>query len=306
MAYTTDELLDELRDDAQLSESAEDSQDTQLVRLLNREQRLFLTALIQRSKGKFKQATLDLTANGSTTRFNVPARAIAAGITMIEVVNSGGRGILYTLTDEEFASGSPKSGTFYIEGNQLVFHRAPPSSTLRVTYQRRLSKLVLAAEARAITAINTSTKTVTIAAAPSSFTGLTAMDLVKATPHFDVHGIDLACTAISSSGTSVVFSSTLPTNLAVGDYVCIPGESPVVQAPLELHRLLSLRAAYMWCRSKNDSLANGLKAELADAMRDAAQLLEPRHEQDPVLSNPNAPGWSATQGRVAGNSGVLP
>jgi len=39
------------------------------------------------------------------------------------------------------------NGDFYIEGNELVFYAAPPAGTLRVTYSRRMSTLVLIASA---------------------------------------------------------------------------------------------------------------------------------------------------------------
>lgn len=304
--FTVDGLITSARDFATLSATAESGETTRLLRMLNREQTNYLTALLQGVKGGRQQDTQDYTTNGSTTRFAIPARAIAAGLKMLEGVDAAGnRWMEYLFPDERYANGYPANGTFYFEGNELVFYVAPPTGTLRVSYARRLSALVLTASARAITAINTGTRTVTIAAAPSTFTGRTTMDLVKGTPHFDTYGMDLACTAIGSGGVSVIFTNALPTGLAVGDYVSVPDESPVCQAPLELHGVLALRLAYVWCKAKKDAAAaRELEGLLAEAKRDALKLLEPRLEEDALLVNPNAPGWYSRRGY--GGSGVAP
>lgn len=302
---TADELIVAVREFANLASAAEDGEDAQILRRLNIEQGLYLTTLLEKAKGQHQQSTLSITVTAAT-RYPIPTRAIAAGIKMVEGVDAAGVSwMLYEYADEKaarFGRFTDRNGHFYVEGNELVFYAAPPAGTLKVTYSRRMSTLVAVASARAITAINTGTKTVTIAAAPASFTGLTSMDLVKGTEHFDIHGMDLACTAIGASGTSVIFSATLPTNLAVGDYVCIPKETPVCQAPVELHSVLALRAAYVWSRAKNDPIANVLEGDLKDAAAMAATLIEPRMEQEGPIVNPYAPGFARWRG-VRGSSG---
>lgn len=306
MGYEVDNLITDLRDDVQASASSETSLTAQLLRSLNREQRLFLSAELHRMRGNHKHATLELSANGSTVRFDVPVRAIAAGIVFVEAVGSSGdRRKLYTLGSQDFAANSPKPGDFYVEGNELVFYQAPPTGTLRVTYNRRLSKLVLLASVGIITGINTGTGVVAISPVPSAFgTSAANYDFVRATPHFDLLAMDKSATR--SSGNMTFSAADLPSRLAVGDHVCLSGESAVVQAPLELHRVLSLRSAYMWTRAKNDPLANALKEDLGDAIRDATELLDPRIDDDDAMVNPNGPGWTNGKGSSVRRSGVAP
>jgi hypothetical protein len=309
VSYTVDTLVTNTRRAGKLPPHDQAGVATALLDKLNTEQRLYLTNLLQATRENFRQSTYDITTTAGTKRYAIPPRAVAAGIIAVAISNSDG-----SRTPLNFfpswrvqESANPTAGDCYLEGNELVLYQDPGVITIRVLYNRRLSELVLEASARAITAINTSTKTVTIAAAPSTFTGRTTMDLVKATPHFDTYGIDLACTAIGSGGTSVIFSATLPTSLAVGDYVCVPGETPVCNAPWELHDVLVHKAAHSWLTERGDAKAAGVAKLLwgedgqsgkGSMEGDAMALLSPRVTEN---SNPlipfNAPGWSRWRGR---------
>jgi hypothetical protein len=292
---TADELITAVRDFANLSASAEDAQSAQILRRLNLEQTLFLTTILEKAKGQHRQTTLDITTSASTLRYFLPSRAIAAGIKMLAGVDSAGnQWMLYDYSDEtnaRFGRWWAQNGHFYIEGNELVFYQSPPAGTLRVTYSRRLSELVLTTSAAVITSI--SGGTIGIAAAPTTGTGFTAggayYDFVKVNPHFDILAMDKSATR---SSTTMTFSaSDIPSSLAVGDYVALAKQTPVCQAPLELHPLLALRTAYAWSRAKNDPIANVLEGDLKEATAHAATLLEPRIEQEGPLVNRWAPGW---------------
>jgi hypothetical protein len=302
---TADSILTAVRDFAGAGSAEEDGAAARLLRLVNREQELRLTALLAKTKGSHRKATLDYTVTTATT-YAIPTRAIAAGITQVEAVDASGNvWMLYEFPDDQRSKGWPRNGHFYFQGNNLVFYAVPPAGTLRVTYNRRLSELVLAASARAITAINTGTKTVTIAAAPTTFTGLTAMDLVQTLPHFDILGMDSACTAIGAAGTSVIFSATLPATLAVGDYVCIPGQTVYCQAPLEMHQVLAQMAVVKWLEGKGDPRLGEARGTLKELAAEALTLLEPRSEQgDDILLNPHAPGWASRRWLWRGSSGT--
>lgn len=302
MGYEVDNLITATRDYANLSPNAESTQSAALLRALNREQRLFITSLLEKCKQQHKQATLDVSTNGSTTRFNIPTRAIAAGIKMVEGIGSTGiRWMLHELPDDEYARGWPRNGDFYFEGNQIVFYSAPQTGTLRFTYPRRLSELVLLASIAPITAISGGTITAT---SPAGYpTASTAYDFVKSTPHFDILAMDKNATR---SGNTFTFTAAdVPSGLAVGDHVCLASQSTVCQAPLELHDVLALRVAIMNSAGKNDAQVDRLKGFLREAMDNAAHLLNPRSTTEAVLVNPNSPGWGSFRGGYGG-SGVAP
>lgn len=310
--YTVDTLVTKTRRAGKLPAHDQAGTAAALLEKLNDEQRLYLTRLLSSTREQYRQAYYDVTTTAGLKRYPIPTRAVAAGIVQVAKINTDGtRTPLNFFADFRVQeSNNPTAGDCYLEGNELVLYADPSAITLRITYNRRLAELVLLASARAITAINTGTKTVTIAAAPSTFTGRTTMDLVKGTPHFDTYGIDLACASIGASGVSVIFTATLPTSLAVGDYVCIPGETPVCNAPWELHDVLVHKAAYSWLSERGDQRAasvgnllwgaggNSDEPKPGSMQADALSLLTPRVETNSKpLINFNAPGWSRWNGR---------
>lgn len=298
--YTADNLVSKMRRAGKLPPHDPLANAANLLEKLNDEQRLYLTKLVQSTREQFRQAYLDIVTTSGLKRYPLPSRAVAAGIVQLAKLNTDGSRYPFTVFPDFRVNETnyPTPGDYYLEGNELVLYVDPAAATLRVTYERRLSELVLVASARAITAINTGSNQITIAAAPSTFTGKTTMDLVKGTPHFDTYGIDLACTSIGSSATTVTFTNTLPTSLAVGDYVCLPGETPVCNAPWELHDVLVHKAAYTWLLERGDARANSLAKVLwgedgeSGMEAEAMSLLTPRVETNSKpLINQYTPGW---------------
>src|SRR5690606_8653031 len=90
-------------------------------------------------------------------------------------------------------------------------------------------------------------------------------------------GIDQTITGIS--GTTIEFSS-LPDELAVGDYVCLAGESPVPQIPVEFHALLA-----------QEVVVKVLEA-LGKSTKDAKDDLKTLKENLPNLITPRVQGES--------------
>jgi hypothetical protein len=90
---------------------------------------------------------------------------------------------------------------------------------------------------------------------------------------YDLLGMDYALTSVS--GTTLGFSS-LPTDLAVGDWICLSTEAPVPMIPDEMHPVLVQSALCKTLSSKKDKQ---YKDELETLMRvkeDAINMLDPR------------------------------
>jgi hypothetical protein len=172
---------------------------------------------------------------------------------------------------------------FYYRGNQVVLVPSSSSTatTLRMSYFIRPNELAAISATNgihAISAINTSTKAVTVAGNTAISTS-TPCDLVAATPGFESLDIDLTPTA--ASGTVITFgnASALPTDLAVGDYVCLAGKSPVPQIPAEFHPILAQRVACAW-----------MEAFDAPGLEKAVAKLGKMEEAAGVLVSPRSPG----------------
>jgi hypothetical protein len=172
---------------------------------------------------------------------------------------------------------------FYVQGNRLF--TTPDNSftgKLRLYYYHRPSELVLESACATITAIDTTNKKVTVSSVPTPFTTSKTFDFVQANPQFDALGIDLSVTLISSN--NITFSSSLPSGLAVGDYVCLAEQSPVPQIPFEAFDLLVYGAALRLCRAAKDVQGIQIMAQAVEQEKQNVKgMLQPRVEGAPQM-----------------------
>ena len=293
---TTDDLLQAVRDYVSLPTSDEGA-DARLIRLLNYEQNLTLAKILKSARKQYRTASLDVTVVANRLSYQIPPRAITSGLQMIQGLDSSGNGwILWELPQGEVPYPSTffaPTGQWFLKGNNVNFYATPPYATLRFWYPRRLSELVAisASSTNYATISNIDTGTGIVTFSPS-LTG-NSFDLVQANPQYDLLAADFTTTG---SGTTRTFSS-LPYNLAVGDYICLPGKTPVCMAPQELHAVLALRVAQKTVTAKGDPQGQVIANDLQEAVRLAQSLLEPRPERVRAMKNPAAPGWYGGDGR---------
>lgn len=198
----------------------------------------------------------DINATGI---YDVPTRAMGGALVNLALLKDNSRYDLDWITEEglgrtnETPLGKPGA---YIKRNQIYL--VPPTGTgydtIRKTILLRPGRFIATSAAAQITAINTGTNTLTFASGtiPSTFTTSESFDIIQQNPHFDHLAIDQTASTITS--TTIVFSS-LPSRLAVGDWVTLAEESPIIQAPVELQPLLEIKTASTILRSQGDSPA---------------------------------------------------
>lgn len=224
----------------------------------------------------------------NVSTYAIPPRAINSILRSVQIVSSTNpdqRANLEQLSIEDLYAGLPgnarfsvqKSG-FYIEGNNVVLYPTPVlnQNILRLNYFIRPNQLVDPTACAQVTAINVGAKTLTCSGGvPSTWSNSNIVDLVKAQPGFDCTAIDQAITSIIAG--VITFTAALPTNVSIGDYVCLAGQSCVVQVPVELQPLLTQYVVVRVLSAQSDS--NALKAaiaELESLEKNASLLLTPR------------------------------
>jgi hypothetical protein len=130
---------------------------------------------------------------------------------------------------------------YQMRGNSIVLLPTPDASnfvTLRLWYFRRPNQLV---GTSAVLTSTTLTGLVTFnGTKPSTITTSTPVDVVQGSPPYDSLGDSLTPSAVASG--YVTFSANV-TGAVAGDYVCLAGQSPVIQLPDEFYNLLCLRTA---------------------------------------------------------------
>lgn len=295
----TSELVAAVRREAMLSGADDSTSADRITDALNSEQRLYLARLLLSVRESHQVAHADVTVSPTTQRYRVPSRAVGAKVKLISLVTDSGTAPLFAMPYERqvMENGVPGPGDYWFEANHIVLRSSPPAAgTLHITYFRRLGDLVDEIQAGAVESFDADALTVTLVETPSAFVaGATAYDFIQATPHYDTLGADQTATL---AGDVLTFEDELPEDLAVGDYVALSGESPLCQAPKELHDVLALRTAFALLDAVGDPKAANTERRLQRAEGDALQLLAPRVDGQPKpLINRNAPGWGRFYGR---------
>lgn len=219
----------------------------------------------------------------TATAYTIPSEAMDRGLHNVSMLDS--QGYEYALVPVDFdteigdvwgwwhnvtASNSSVRRAYYVRGDQL--HLWPASvagETLRLHYERLPNRLCRSGtytypdstespEAVQVVSVNTSTGaiTCTTSAVPSTITTSTPVCVVSATPGFPLK------IALSSNPTAVTSSIvTLGSDIAAvaaagivaGDWLCLAGDSPIVQLPIEAHSVLEQALACKLLEAISDS-----------------------------------------------------
>lgn len=245
--------------------------------------RLEIVPMIVRVRESYYSYVVDTTFN-ATGIYDIPSRAIAGKLLNLYILNGTAKLNLPWVFEEELQDyGTSPVGrpTAFVRGNQVyLLPVTPPQfTTLRMMIHLRPNEIVANASAAQITAINTGTNTLTFATStiPTTYTTGVLYDLIQQKPPFGTLALDQGVSSVTS--TTVVFSSTLPSSLAVGDWLSLAGQTPIIQMPIEVQTLFVQLVANQCL--KNSPHVASYQAGVADAkslMDNAVGLLDHRIE----------------------------
>lgn len=283
MAFTWTEILDDIKVRSAMPTSQSTYTAARFLNLANAVMRSRIVPFVNSVRENYYSYDVDWTivANSSIL---IPSRAVGGKLENVSFLNGTERGDAPRYYEDELRdlsmAPSVKAG-FYLKRNRLFVLPSDGGgwTTLRMAIVIRPNTIVdPTTDAAQITAINTGTKTLTFASCPSTWTTASIFDLVQANPHFDWLAIDQAISAITA--TTATFSSTLPTDLAVGDWISLAGYSPIIQCPAEVHPLLAQEVANVCLKAQGIEAAYKLGLEEAKMIREeVVSLLSPRVEE---------------------------
>lgn len=295
--WDTTQLLAEIRDRAQAPSSSSTApgwQDADLIRRANGELFPVLVPEVLRTHGEHLVTDYSVTMTvGSTSGYRLPPRAAFAKLRDVVRVDADNKTHdLVVLSLEELAgkdldlSGTPSH--YYIKRNKLYLWPVPKEAeTLRMSYFRRPNRIVANNTATLGTVSSVSTTTVTLTTTkPGSFVLGARVDFIQATPPFDSLGDDV--TLAGASASLLTFSvGVIPSDLAVGDFVCLAGEAPVVQLPPEYFYELAERVARKLLRGVDGPGFEEIGQELGEVAATVASGTRKRNdgEEDIIVGN---------------------
>lgn len=185
---------------------------------------------------------------------------------------------------------------YFLRANKIVLQNPNvfDGQTIRKYYFLRPNKLVLTNQAAQITEVGPkgsipvlNANQVLVNNIPSNFGSEVnfdvTIDFVKNKPGFETITLDVEATC-NSSQLIITFPdlTSLPTDLEAGDWVCLQGETPIPQLPVELHPLLAQRVAVKILEGQGDAqnLA-AAQSKLKEAEKAVLSLLSNRVESAP-------------------------
>ena len=281
------ELLTDIRDRGSIPSADMRFTDAKLLAAATRELVDVIAPLLVESQTERMVYLSEVAVTAGTASYRLPSRALAgrwqsvgwkgSGDSVWARLRQAAPEAYYLQSDT--ATGTPTS--FFVRDNVLILQPTPAQAgTLRVPYYMRPNTLVAASAAGVISSLTTTTATVGFV--PAGFTSGATYDVVRGTPGFETLVVGVTATL---AGSVLTFSSALPTGTlapAVGDYVCLAGQSPVAQCPVELRALLATRAARRALKSVNEpSQAAMLDADVEELTAVARALLAPRVDAEP-------------------------
>lgn len=236
-SYTTASLLSDilLLGHVPTGNNTFDSSD--LLRLSTLELQLPITKQILSTRGNYYLEYQD-TEIVDSGLYVIPSDAVAGALYNVELIQDQSI-IPVALIDEseQYSTISPTSTSYgcFMKGNYVQILPTPNIGTVRLWFLKRTSDLVLENACGQVTAINGAV--ITVLSLPSTFLVGTDLDILGDQPPFNI----LATRQITDvTGTDVTLDSAV-TDLAIGDWLALEGQTCVPQIPVEFRLLLAQR-----------------------------------------------------------------
>lgn len=283
MGTTTTDLITNIRTRGSFPVNDATFTSSSYLSILNDEMLNKIVPLLMRVNQEYFLAYKDHAVTAGKSSYRIPARAVGQTLRNVQFIDSTGNYIdLPKLVEEDKYSETQGRVGYYLKGNQVLLHPTPTntSGTLRLAYMRRPQKLVLSSASAKINSIDTINNQVVVDSLPSTITTSTNIDFVQSDSPYDLLNTDIAVTGVS--GTTLSFT-TLPDDLAVGDYVNVAGEACVPCIPEDLVPFLVQAALCICLSSKKDKSINNEMNKLEEMRLNLIDLLSPRTKSDDVV-----------------------
>lgn len=297
--YTTDNLLSDIERKCFIPTSQVTFSTADLLAMADEELQIGVVPLVMRVREEYFVAYQDQTITGTENGFDLPTRAIGGVLREVTIIqnpdskDTPNERKIPQLAAEDAPYNNNFNNflglqAFYLRNNQVIL--SPNASAfgggilLRQYYFLRPNKLVQVNQTAQITSITNNVATVNVIPAGFGPGGLYTIvsDVVKSNPGFGLLATDETVT-VNTTDLTITFTNDLSTygsnGINVGDYICLAGESPIPQIPVELHTLLAQRTAVKILESLGDeknlaAAANKLKEMEKNIMGMISQRVE--------------------------------
>lgn len=286
--FDNTELLTDIRDRGGIPSEDLRFSDTKLLAAASLELRDTIAPLLVETQTERGVYLSDMAVTAGVAEYRLPSRALGARFKSLgwkQTGNTQYTRLRHLSADAYYLQSDTHQEQpygFFLRDNVVVLVPTPNTAgTLRVPYYARPNTLVAASAAGVVTVVGAST--LTVSSVPGAFTSGAEYDVVRSSPGFETL---VERTVATIAGSVLTFASALPTaaptTVRVGDYVCLAGQSPVAQCPVEVRGLLAVRSARRALKSVDEAqLASLLDADVNELTAIAGSLLAPRADAEP-------------------------
>lgn len=292
---TTDGLIRAVRTRGAIPSDTATYTDDVIIDVLNEEIDTGLLSSILSVSEEYLVNYADVPIVSGTTKYKIPYRAVGNKLRDVFLVDTAGNVYECTRISLEDISGYQGNqisdyshlNQFYVENDGIIIRNTQLSNfaAVRFYYYLRPSRLVKESAACQITAIDTNTGVISVSNLPTTFSSLPQIDFVANKTPNKIISFDKAITAVSISTnpkTITLSPSLIPSDLAVGDWICKAEETPIPNIPTEWQPVLAQRAAVYLMESMGDTEGlNNAKAKLEKIERSVMELTDNRVEGAP-------------------------
>lgn len=212
-----------------------------------------------------------------TASYEVPPRALGGSLRLVTLTIADQVTKLDRIEPEDLTTtktGKPEY--FYMQGDNVVLYPTPDAAygTLTLQYFTRPNSLVEPTSCAQITAINGNVLTASI---PTTWTTADTFDIVRGTSGFSLKGLDLAASQVNP--TDITITGTLPSDVAVGDWISLAGEACFPYAPSDAHQLLVQLTVVSCLEALGDQTNLGPAMARAQALKEGLKAIVPNRVQ---------------------------
>lgn len=291
--YTSDELIKSVKRRAMIPKNQNTFDNEDFLAFADEEMNLGLLPSVLRMHEDYYLRTEEISLVQGQIRYSIPYRAI--GNKLRDVSFKDGSGSIFEMTrisveDVSYYQGSSAQNriyAFYIENNEIVL--VPDNvtfgsgSVLRVSFYLRPNSLVTLDSVAVITDINRTTGVIQVSNMPEEFSASKLMDFVKVKSPHKIIDYDIQPASVNTTSKTITFDvADIPSELEVGDHVCLATETAIPQLPSDLHVVLAHRVASRCLEAIGD--LEGLQAanqKLAEMEQQTTVLIDNRVEGAP-------------------------
>jgi hypothetical protein len=294
--WLADMLLEDVKRRARVPAGQTTVADWEILRIADNKIRDYLAPLLISVAEDYMTATVDVPIVAGVSVYYPPPRCMK----LREILFLDTRGNEIDIPRLRQDGNEQRDWGFRLNGTTLTLVNADRenAAAIRFVYYLRPSSLVKVDAVGVVKAVNAATGVVDVYALPSGVAGGTAFDFVNARAPFDTFAAEVSGTVDAVNMRITFDPAAVPSELSVGDFICLPEQTPAPQLAPELFTLLSQAVVVEILDEQGDESAFERAArKLSKLDEDARIILSSRVEGEPFPIATEDPIWDRTWAR---------